>query len=211
MVLGELQLLATVTAGSHVGRRRRRRLLLLFRLIHGVVVRLLVVPLVVQPHELLLALHALVRFVGRVAGHEVPVKIVFEVEAFRAHGARERLVAVVVPELVHLQLLVLAKPLAAHAAPVRLLAAVEPLVVLGLVTLVREVLVAKVARDARGFPELFGQRRVLRRRQFRAAAVKVWRRTSVQVDGTAAVADHRVVVGDGVMRRQRHRRWRRLR
>lgn len=198
------ELCATIAAGRHVG----QCLLLLFRLLHGVVVRLFVVPLVVQPHELLLALHALVRFFGGVAGHEVPVQIVFEVKAFGAHRARERLVAVVVPELVHLQCLLLAEPLAAHAAPVRLLAAVEPLVVLRLVTLVREVLVANVARDARGFPELFGQRRMRRRRQLRAA--KGRRRTTVQVD--VAVADHRVVVSDGLMQRQRNRRrWRRRR
>lgn len=158
MVIDKLLLRATKTAGRQVG----HHFLLLFRLLHGVVVRLLVVPLVVQPHKFLLALHALVRFFGRVAGHEVPVQIVFEIEAFGAHGARERLVAVVVPELVHLQQLVLAESLATHAATVRLLATVEPLIVLRLVTFVREILVTKVARDTRGFPELFGQRRVRR-------------------------------------------------
>lgn len=141
--------------------------------------RLLVVPLVVEPHELLFALHALIRFVGRMAGHEMPVQVVFEIETLRAHGTRERLVAVVVPELVHLELLVLAEPFAAQAAPVRFLAAVEPLVVLRLVTLVREVFVAQLARDARRLPQLFRARR--RRQQF-------------QFHGTAAVADGRPVV-----------------
>lgn len=172
-----------------------------FRLVHRTAVSLFVVPLMIQPHELLFALHALIRFLGRMAGYEVPVQVIFEIETFCAHGTRERLVAVVMPELMYLQLSMFAEPLAAHAAPIRFLAAMEPLIVLRLVALVREVFVAQFTRDARGFAQLLARSRRRRRRQ----------RHVVQVHGTAAIADGRVVIRLLLRMMQHQRRWRRCR